>query len=533
MTSVRADDSAIRVAAAPGEEPLRRVLIAVIVNDVQIGMLVDAAAPIGVQTAALVDLANARLTEIGEPALLPGRNAERNAQRGRWALCWVDGTPLRAGRSLGEHGVLDGATLWLRFVDDAETRMPVIEHVTSAIPAQLRTRWPPVNPAWAARVGVSLVAVAVLLVLALLAWWRYGHTDQIAPIATATLAAALLVAAVVVLIRSSRRRHDAGDLRIRDDNPSRAVDVELFVGDMLLGLGALAVAVSAGMAVPGPVGAAHVALGAALLVAAGVLAIRFTGRHIALNTAAIVLGAAALITGLARMLIVPSAVTLLASLLLVALVGIKVAPGNARLLAGLRLPVFPSASGRWIFETRPDLPSTVLVPSGSAPTLSGPDSIRDVVLSTDRAHAFLTGLLSAFGLLLVICATGLCDPRADRRWLPLVLAGVTAAAVLLHARSYTDRLQSTVLAACSVAVVLAVCVRYAQGLWTAPAILIACAVMVVVTAAGLIAAAVVPSRIYSPLFKQFVEWTGYLLLLAPFPLAFWVMNVFAAIRYRS
>ena len=532
MTSVRAASAEARVAADPGGL-LRRVLVAVVVNDIQIGMLVDAAAPIGVQTAALVDLANARLAEIGEPLLASGPDGLRHHHRGRWALCWVDGTPLRAGRSLGEQGVLDGSTLWLRFVDDTETRTPVIEHVTSAVPAQLNTRWPPVTPAWAARVGVSFVAAAVLLMLSLLLVWRHSHTDQLSAIAAAIIASVLLAAAAVIEVRWARRRRISGNGRGVDGNHRNERDAELFVGDMLLGLGAMAAAVAASVAVPGPVGAANVALGAAVLVAAGVLAVRFTGRHIAPNTAIVVLGAAALTAGVARMLLMSSAVTLLASLLLVALVGIKVAPGNARLLAGLRLPVFPSASGRWIFETRPDLPSAVVVPSGQAPTLDGPESIRDVVLSTDRAHAFLTGLLAGFGLLLVICAVGLCDPHADRRWLPLVLAGVTSAAVLLHARSYTDRGQSTLLAVCSVAAVLGICVRYAQGLWTTPAILISCSVMLAITAAGLIAATVVPSHIYSPLFKQLVEWAGYVLLLAPFPLAFWVMNVFAAIRYRS
>ena len=115
--------------------------------------------------------------------------------------------------------------------------------------------------------------------------------------------------------------------------------------------------------------------------------------------------------------------------------------------------MFPSASGRWIFETRPDLPSAVVVPAGDAPSLEGPESVRTVVVAVDRAHSFLTGLLAGFGVLLVVCATGLCDPHTGRRWLPVVLACVSAAAVLLHARSYTDRRQSTLLAACSVAVV--------------------------------------------------------------------------------
>jgi hypothetical protein len=33
-------------------------------------------------------------------------------------------------------------------------------------------------------------------------------------------------------------------------------------------------------------------------------------------------------------------------------------------------------------------------------------------------------------------------------------------------------------------------------------------------------------------FKQLVEWTEYVLLLAMWPLGFWLLDVFAAIRYR-
>ena len=164
--------------------------------------------------------------------------------------------------------------------------------------------------------------------------------------------------------------------------------------------------------------------------------------------------------------------------------------------------------------------------------MEGPESVRDVVVATDRAHGFLTGLLVGFCTLLVICCAALCDPHTDRRWLPLVLSGVVAGAVLLQGRSYTDRWQATVLAVAAVAIVVAVSLRYVLQLWSTPSLLIGCAVMLVVPAAGLIAAVVVPQHVYTPVFRQLVEWLGYLLLVAVFPLAFWLMNVFAAIRYR-
>jgi type VII secretion integral membrane protein EccD len=158
--------------------------------------------------------------------------------------------------------------------------------------------------------------------------------------------------------------------------------------------------------------------------------------------------------------------------------------------------------------------------------------VRDVVLATDRVHSFLSGLLAGLSTLLVIAATGLCDPHTHQRWLPLIIAGITAAWTVLHGRSYTDRWQATVLAVAGVTIVAAVCARYAVELWTAPVMLVCCAVTVSVPTVGLIAAAVVPNNFYTPVFKQLVEWTEYVLLLAMWPLGFWLIDVFAAIRYR-
>lgn len=530
MTSVR--DAAVSAGAGEESEQLRQVLVAIMVNDVSIGVRLDAAAAIGIQTPALVDVLNSRLGEIGKPRLSV-RPGDAVPRRGRWALCWVDGTPLKPKRSLSEQGVFDGTTLWLRFIDDAEARIPVIEHVTSAIPAQLRKQWPSVTPPWAARVGVVLVAAAMLLVSMLLLRWRYGHDDLIASAAAGVCSLVLIVAALVTGIRSARNRRVAGDVRSIEPERAEELRAELFVADTFLLLAAATTAMAAALAIPGPLGAVHAGLGAAVTLAAAVLIMRFTGRHVALCTAVVVISAAALAAGVARMLLVTSAVTLLGIVLMVSILCIKPAPGFARMLAKLRLPVFPSASGRWIFETRPDLPSAVVVPSGDTPTLEGPESVRNVVISVDRAHGFLTGWLAGFSTLLVISATALCDPHTDRRWLPVLVAATAAGGILLHARSYTDRQHSTLLAVASVAVGLAVPLRYAVVLWSPAALLIGCATMLVLTATGLALAAIIPTHVYSPMFKQLVEWVGYLLLIAPFPLAFWLMGVFSAIRYRS
>jgi len=494
------------VTASTGPALPDRVLVAVIAGVTKIGVVLDATAPVSVQLAALVDLVNTRLAELGQPALTAG-------PRGRWTLCWVDGSAVKPGLSLAAQGVSDGTRLWLRFAADTEARINVVEHVTSAVAAELSTRWPAVTPVWAARVGAGIVVAGVFSATALAGRWRYGHLSWAPAAYCGVLAVMLLAAAVIILARQSSA-------------------VARGVGDTLLLTGCAPAAVAAAAAVPGPMGAPHAALGLATVVVAAVLVVRFTGRHIALGTAVIVTAAAGAVVGLVRMVAMTSAPILLAVLLLAALVGMHVSPTVARWAAGIRLPVFPSASGRWIFEARPDLPADHAVASGQIATFAGPESVREVTVATDRAHAYLTGLLVATTGLAALCCVGLCDPHAPRRWLPLVLAGLVAVAVLLRGRSFTDRWQATILVFAAVSLVIGVAGRYVLGLWTLPALLVGASVMVAVPVAGLVAAVVVPHRFYTPTFRKVVEWVEYVCLTGVFPLAFWLMGVLAAIRYR-
>ena len=78
----------------------------------------------------------------------------------------------------------------------------------------------------------------------------------------------------------------------------------------------------------------------------------------------------------------------------------------------------------------------------------------------------------------------------------------------------------------------AVIVRYSLVLSSTASISVTAGLAVLLPAAGLTAAATVPNTIYSPLFRKLVEWVEYLCLMPIFPLALWLMNVYAAIRYR-
>jgi len=259
---------------------------------------------------------------------------------------------------------------------------------------------------------------------------------------------------------------------------------------------------------------------------------RLTGRWLGIYTAIVTISAAVTAAALARMALLTGPVTLLACVLLACVLMYHAAPALSRWLAGIRLPVFPSATSRWVFEARPDLPTTVAMSDGGPPTLEGPASIQAVLVEAERARSYLTGLLTGSGVLVVVCTTGLCNPHTGQRWLPLLLAGCMFGFLILRGRSFRDRWQAIIVAATAVLIIAAVVVRYAVVLANPAAVSVAAAILALLPAAGLTAAAVVPNTIYSPLFRKFVEWIEYLCLMPIFPLALWLMNVYAAIRYR-
>ncbi|MCV7123270.1 type VII secretion integral membrane protein EccD [Mycobacterium lacus] len=473
---------------------------------VQIGVLLDANAPVSVMTDPLLKVVNSRLRELGETPL-------EATGRGRWALCLVDGTPLRATQSLTEQDVYDGDRLWIRFITDTERRSQVIEHISTAVSSNLSKRFAAIDPIVAVQVGASMVAVGVILAAGLLGWWRWHHNSWLTTIYAGVIGVLTLAVSMLLLMRAS-------------------TDQDRRVGDIIL-LSALApVTIAAAAAPPGPVGSPQAVLGFGVLAVAAMLALRFTGRRLGIYTAIVTISVLATIASLARMVAAASAVTLLAGVVLACVLAYHAAPALSRRLAGIRLPVFPSATSRWVFEARPDLPTTVVKSGGGPPTLEGPASVRDVLLQAERARSFLSGLLVGLGTLMIACVTALCNPHTGQRWLPLIMAGFIAGFVLLRGRSYVDRWQAITLAGTAVIMVAAIVVRYALVLSSPLSVSIGVAILVLLPAAGLTAAAVVPNTIYSPLFRKFVEWIEYLCLMPIFPLALWLMDVYAAIRYR-
>ena len=135
----------------------RAVVIGIMAGDgVQIGVLLDANAPVSVMTEPLLKVVNSRLRELGEAQL-------EATGRGKWALCLVDGSPLRATQSLTEQDVYDGDRLWIRYLPDTEHRSQVIEHISTAVSQNLSKRFSTIDPVVALQVGASMVAAGIRL----------------------------------------------------------------------------------------------------------------------------------------------------------------------------------------------------------------------------------------------------------------------------------------------------------------------------------------------------------------------------------
>ena len=502
--------TAVAEAPQPGTEAVsspQSAVIGIIAGEgVQIGVLLDANAPVSVMVDPLLKVVNVRLRELGLAAL-------EAKQRGRWALCLVDGTPLRATQSLTEQDVYDGDRLWLRFVEDTEHRSQVIEHISTAVSVNLSKRFSSITPSVAIQVGAAMVGSGVLLASLLLGWFRWRHDSWVPAPYAAVIAVLVFTVAMLILSRS----HTVQNRR---------------AGDMMLWSGLAPLAVAAASAPPGPVGSPHAVMGFAVAGVAAMMIMRFTGRRLGAGTAIVTITLTATLASLARMAFDTGAVTLLTTILLVCVFGYHAAPALSRWLSGIRLPVFPSATSRWVFEARPDLPTTVSHGADGRPTLEGPASIQDVVLRAERARSFLTGLLVGLGVLTIVSLAGVSDPRTHDRWLPLLLVASTAGFLMLRGRSYVDRWQAIILAVTSVLIVGTVVVRYSLVLSSTAAVSVTAGLAVLLPAAGLTAAATVPNTIYSPLFRKLVEWVEYLCLMPIFPLALWLMNVYAAIRYR-
>jgi type VII secretion integral membrane protein EccD len=464
----------------------------------------DLALPTDLTSAELVPM----LCELaGESGPRSGRPAPPSA----WCLAAVAGAEMPPGATLGALGVLDGDLLRLR--PRAEAPPPPVfddpvDAVAEVVPAADGTPGPwtrspgeaepiAVRP-WDAgcrrRAGLVAAGLAAVLAAALLAAARgFGpHADPIAAVTAALAALAALGGAA------------------RAGVTDRAVGVVLAAGSVPL-------AAACGLAaVPGAPGAGHLLLACALAAAAAAGALAVLDEPEPLLVGAVVAATAGALTALLGTFDTAPAAGLAAGAAAVAVATLPMLPKISVGLAGLPAPVVPTT------------PEDMLAADAQW-QLDDADAIRHHAW---LAHVYLGGLV--IGACLVAAVGSAAAAAAGGRG-GLVFAAAVVAVLMLRSRSYATALASAapLAAGLAAAVVLAWAVtRTATGIGGA-------GIVGTAIGAGLLVGAAVAVGLVrdgadrpepSPVARRVVDVLEAILVVATFPLALWVLDLYRAVQ---
>ena len=148
-----------------------------------------------------------------------------------------------------------------------------------------------------------------------------------------------------------------------------------------------------------------------------------------------------------------------------------------------------------------------------------------VIGGAAAANTYLTSIVSACSVFFLAAAVAVVTPGHGRWWLATALVGVLSIILVLRGRALTDRRQAIIIVATGLAMATAVAVKYALGS-ELPVMSVAVAAGVAgLVVMGLVVAAVVPPRVFSPTFRKVVEVTHYVLVVLVIPAVLWLCNL--------
>ncbi len=416
--------------------------------------------------------------------------------------------------SLAGHNIVDGDVLALVPGGKAERYGPVVENVSTALAQYASEHFIRVSAQMALSVATVIIGGA-LGVAGMLLWrLRWAHESfLLVPIVFAALAVCLIGTVAI------GARLGAG--RIVTDGAAWA---------------ALVIAALAAATVPpgGSPGAPHAFLAAVTALAGVWLLVRFTGRYWTAAAAIVTAGFGAAAVAVVRMYWDVPGQRIAIAVLVAVLVAVSAAPAIALRMANVPRQTFGSITGRDIFARAPGQPEDTVSPVEDGPpsdvTLTG----EQVAAAARKSNTVLTGVLLGVAALVVPAAWVAASPGSEREWAQLVVLGVVAAILILRARAFRDRRHAIILVGTAVAAMLGATAKY--GLDAPPtdttATLVAAGVALGIAALGLVAATVVPPRIFSPPVRKVVEYTEYILLALVVPFAAWALGLLQFVRYH-
>lgn len=423
-------------------------------------------------------------------------------------------TALASDVSLTGHNIVDGDVLALVPAGRAERYGPVVENVSTALAQYASEHFVRVSAHTA--LGVAAVILGGALGVASLLLWRLRWAHD-----SALLVPVLFAAAALCLIATA------------------AVGTRLGAGRVVTDGAAWAALATAGLAAatipPGASpGAPHAFLAAVTLLAGTWMLVRFTGRYWTAAAAIVTAGFGTAAVALVRMYWDVPAPRVAVAVLVGVLVAVSAAPAIALRMANVPRQTFGSITGRDIFARAPGQPEDTVSPVEAGPpsdvTLTG----EQVAAAARRSNTVLTGVLLGVAAVAIPSAWFAVTPDGEREWAQLVVLGAVAAILILRARAFRDRRHAIILVAAAVTGLLGATAKY--GLHAEPtdtsATLLAAGAALGIAALGLLAATVVPPRVFSPPVRKVVEYTEYILLALVVPFAAWALGLLQFVRYH-
>ncbi|OKH85578.1 type VII secretion protein [Mycobacterium sp. ST-F2] len=467
------------------------------------GLVLDVGLPTHVSIAAVIndviDLANDQV-----PAHSMLVDVEFDNAEDKWTFARLGGSAIDPSRSLAEAGIYDGDFLVVQEIGVPAAPLLFDDVETNKADTDSRKQWLIDNARTASWFALS-IAVGVL-------------TAVLLPRQTvAALVPAVPIAAIAALVLGVTCAAVACVQPYRSGQPKRSAWLAGASMPLIFG-GAL-------FAVPGAHGvkALPMALGLTALVA--LLILLSSGRGRSLYTAVIGIAVLCIPAAVAELVLSPAPRAVGAILATVAVTVVYMAPRTTIMLSKLPVPRVPTAG-----EPLDDIETQ------GGTTVEGVNAIGKQVIPTEegmtervrRANEYLTGIIAAAALTAAFGCYLAVDVSNGFFWQGTAFSIAVATVLCLRGRSHHDLVQSATLIGAGLLIVLAMIAKTALNLegWQINSALMLVGLIMLVVCTGLVA----PRLEFSPVQRRRVELLEYLAIALVFPLACWIIRLYAFFR---
>ncbi|MGC5247642.1 type VII secretion integral membrane protein EccD [Gordonia sp. DT219] len=502
---IRADDTAPG-SAGSGTVSIQPALVRVSVlgGNTQLDVALPAAIPVAALIGDLVAQIESRNPRRQDPDDTDPEMAGGHSDGGRahWTLSRIGQPPLSVNHSLADSGVRDGDLLMVTSTRTGDS--PVLfDDVVDAVARLNESHFANWSPQAARILGFGAAILASIVGAVALTGTRLeGNT--LWPAIPAALSVLALITASAIVARQYRDPATATVLAAAAAPPA-------FVAGML--------------AVPGPFGAAHMALGFAIVTLTAVVCYRLGAAgpvlHSALLTGA-VLGGAATLAGL---FVDTSPRSVAAVSAAVGLLVIAQAPRLTIVLSKLPLPPVPTAGAPLDLDDAEPVSTIEGIGAIGAMALPKADALER---RSYLANAYLTGIIAGASAITAPAAVISCMPWNGVDAKSCVFAAIIAVVLCLRGRSHSDLAQACILVigGCLTLAVVLGSLAVAGGWWPLIGFAVATTLLVLALVLGVLA----PGHEFSPVLRRLAELGEYALIVVIVPLLVWILDLYQTVR---